>query len=211
MNMEELDLLKKNWQKTDTFNQVSESDIYGMLQKKSTSIVRWLLIISILEFLFWTIVSFFGDSDELFGNKELDTFMMISNYLEYLGYGIILVFIYLLFQKYKKISVTVSTKQLMIDILNTKKIVQYYVWYNLIVLVLCIFLGVYFAVIINSESHYIIDKINSSTKYLIGGIIFLVLLIAVFLGIFWLFYRLLYGILLKKLYANYKELQKIDL
>ena len=211
MNMEELDLLKKNWQKTDTFNQVSESDIYGMLQKKSTSIVRWLLIISILEFLFWTIVSFFGDSDELFGNKELDTFMMISNYLEYLGYGIILVFIYLLFQKYKKISVTVSTKQLMIDILNTKKIVQYYVWYNLIVLVLCIFLGVYFAVIINSESHYIIDKINSSTKYLIGGILFLVMLIAVFLGIFWLFYKLLYGILLKKLYANYKELQKIDL
>ena len=161
MNMEELDLLKKNWQKTDTFNQVSESDIYGMLQKKSTSIVRWLLIISILEFLFWTIVSFFGDSDELFGNKELDTFMMISNYLEYLGYGIILVFIYLLFQKYKKISVTVSTKQLMIDILNTKKIVQYYVWYNLIVLVLCIFLGVYFAVIINSESHYIIEDRKS--------------------------------------------------
>jgi hypothetical protein len=33
----------------------------------------------------------------------------------------------------------------------------------------------------------------------------------VFIGVFWLFYRLLYGILLRRLYANYKELEKIDL
>jgi hypothetical protein len=33
----------------------------------------------------------------------------------------------------------------------------------------------------------------------------------VFFGAFWLFYRVLYGILLRRLYANYKELKKIDL
>ncbi|MBC7642486.1 MAG: hypothetical protein H7174_09155 [Flavobacterium sp.] len=209
--MEELDLLKKDWQKADNFNQFSEKDIYNMLQKKSTSIVRWLLIISVLEFCLWTFISFFSDNDDYFDNKEMNTFMLISKYLEYIGYGVILLFIYLLFKKYKKISVTESTKQLMTDILNTRKIVQYYVWYNLIILVLCVFLGVYFAVIINPQSHFIMDKILSDSKYMIGGILFLILITVLFLGIFWLFYRLLYGILLKRLYANYKELQKIDL
>jgi hypothetical protein len=30
------------------------------------------------------------------------------------------------------------------------------------------------------------------------------------LGVIWLFYRLLYGILLKRLNRNYKELKKLD-
>jgi hypothetical protein len=33
---------------------------------------------------------------------------------------------------------------------------------------------------------------------------------AIFLGLFWLFYQLIYGILLKKLNRNYKELAKLD-
>jgi len=37
------------------------------------------------------------------------------------------------------------------------------------------------------------------------------LIVVAIFGIFWLFYRLLYGILLRKLYNNYKELKKIDL
>ena len=46
--MEELDLLKKYWKKSeDTFEQVSEVEIYKMLHKKSSSIVKWILIISI--------------------------------------------------------------------------------------------------------------------------------------------------------------------
>ena len=49
--MEELDLLKKAWKKEEcSFDQVSEKDIYGMLHQKSSSIVKWILIISIVEF-----------------------------------------------------------------------------------------------------------------------------------------------------------------
>ena len=49
--MEELELLKKDWQKnTHKSPDFSEQDIYGMLHKKSSSIVKWILIISILEF-----------------------------------------------------------------------------------------------------------------------------------------------------------------
>jgi hypothetical protein len=48
--MKELDLLK-DWQKNkDSFEQVSEIEIYRMIHKKSSSIVKWILIISIWRF-----------------------------------------------------------------------------------------------------------------------------------------------------------------
>jgi DNA-binding CsgD family transcriptional regulator len=44
--------IKKDWQKSDnSFNQISETEIYKMIHKKSSSIVKWILIISILEVL----------------------------------------------------------------------------------------------------------------------------------------------------------------
>ena len=209
--MKELDLLKKDWQKSDNFKQLSENDIYAMLQKKSTSIVRSLLIISILEFFLWIFINIFYENDDFLLDKKLDTFETVINYLEYFGFFVILIFIYLLYHKYKKISVTASVKQLMIAILNTKKIVQYYVWYNLIFLVISIFIGTYFAIIVNPDSTYIVDKMQGDAKFLIAGILILMVFTVVILGVFWLFYKLLYGILLKRLYANYKELKKIDI
>ena len=58
--MKELDLLKKDWKKNaNSFEQISETEIYKMIHKKSSSIVKWILIISILEILFWTVSNFF--------------------------------------------------------------------------------------------------------------------------------------------------------
>ena len=51
--MDELEILKKDWKKNENaFDQVTEKEIYGMLHKRSSSIVKWILITSILEFLF---------------------------------------------------------------------------------------------------------------------------------------------------------------
>jgi hypothetical protein len=48
--MKELDLLKKAWQnETHSFQQVTEGEIYRMIHKRSSSIVKWILIISIVE------------------------------------------------------------------------------------------------------------------------------------------------------------------
>ena len=106
--MDDLDLLKKDWQKQDSFQQVSEKDIYGMLHKKSSSIVKWLLIISVLEFVFWTILNLVADTDDHFKNQSQK---MIIDVLEYISYAIILIFILLLYRNYRKISVVGSTKQ----------------------------------------------------------------------------------------------------
>jgi len=51
--MDELELLKKDWQKNDKeYPKLSYNDIYKMILKKSSSIVKWIFIISLLEFVF---------------------------------------------------------------------------------------------------------------------------------------------------------------
>ncbi len=206
--MDDLDLLKKDWQKSDNFNQISEKDIYGMLHKKSSSIVKWMLIISVLEFLLWTVFSLIYDSSEVLKNeKEIFYFEL----LEYFGYIVILLFVFLLYKNYKKISTTATTKQLMSDILKTKKIVNYYVLYNLTMIVLAFIICFGYVFFINPDNVVLRDKFLNNPKLLFGFIVGLIVVLAVVLVTFWLFYKLLYGILLKKLYANYEELKKIDL
>jgi hypothetical protein len=209
--MKELDLLKKDWQKNDTFEQVSEVDIYKMLHTKSSSIVKWIFIISILEILLWTSISLFFNTDDYLKSIKHEELNVYFEALTYFNYAVILVFIYLFYKNYVSISTTVSTKQLMKDILKTRKTVQCYVWYNLGMVGLSMMLGFIMAFTYNPEVVVLMDKIDNNTKVMVITIGIFILIIAAFLGIFWLFYRLLYGILLRRLYANYKELKKIDL
>ena len=141
-------------------------------------------------------------------HEELEVYFEI---LTYFNYAVILVFIYLFYKNYVAISTTVSTKQLMKDILKTRKTVQCYVWYNLGMVGFSMMLGFFMAFTYNPEVVALMDKIDNNTKVMVITIGIFVFIIAAFLGIFWLFYRLLYGILLRRLYANYKELKKIDL
>jgi hypothetical protein len=211
MIMKELDLLKKDWQKNNAFEQVSEVDIYKMLHTKSSSIVKWIFIISILEILLWTSISVFFNTDDYLKNIKHEELNLFFEALTILNYAVILVFIYLFYKNYVSISTTVSTKQLMKDILKTRKTVQCYVWYNLGMVALSLMIGFFMAFNYNPEVVVLMDKIGNNTKVMVITIGVFILIIAAFLGIFWLFYRLLYGILLRKLYANYSELKKIDL
>ncbi len=211
MSMEELDLLKKDWQSNTAFEQVSEVEIYKMLHMKSSSIVKWIFIISILEILLWTSLTVFFDTDDYLKNskfEELDTFFKALTVFNYL---VVVVFIYLFYKNYVSISTTVSTKQLMKDILKTRKTVQYYVWYNLGMVVLCLLIGFFMAFTYNPDVSVSMEKIGNNSTVMAITIVVLILVLALFFGLFWLFYRLLYGILLKKLYRNYSELKKIDL
>ena len=210
--MKELDLLKKDWQKSDnSFVQVSEKDIYKMIHKKSSSIVKWILIISILEVLLWTFLSLFFNSDDYL--KEIKHVELIPYFdlLTYLNYAVIIVFIYLFYKNYILITTTVSTKQLMHDILKTRKTVQYYVWYNLAMLLFSLIIAFVIAFTYNPEMVILKNQIAANNKVMAITIGILFLTTLLLFGFFWLFYRVLYGILLRRLYANYKELKKIDL
>jgi hypothetical protein len=210
--MKELDLLKKDWKKNEnSFEQITEAEIYQMLHKRSSSIVKWILIISILEVLLWTSISVFFNTDEYLeqiNHRDLISYFRVFSILNYV---VILGFIYLFYKNYIRITTTVSTKQLMKDILETRKTVQYYVWYNLGMAVLSLIIGFIIALVYNPETSILSDQIANNEKVMAITIGVLLLTTIVFFVLFWLFYKLLYGILLRRLYANYKELKKIDL
>ena len=70
--MDELELLKKDWKKQEgSFHQISEKEIYGMLHKGSSSIVKWILIISVLELILWISISLLTNDDNYLKKLEL--------------------------------------------------------------------------------------------------------------------------------------------
>jgi len=216
--MEELDLLKKAWQKdTHKYEQVSENEIYKMLHTKSSSIVKWILIISILEFILWNIISilFLGDSyiRNKYGNEMYDYVVEINFVYNVINYTVVAIFIYLFYVNYKRISTTTSTKQLMQDILKTRKTVHYYVWFNILFFVIGVLVILYFQLNYDKKFAIVMERIHNDSGYMVmcktfGIVLGLILVIVFFI---WLFYRIIYGILLGKLNKNYKELKKIDL
>lgn len=210
--MKELDLLKKNWKNSEnSFEQISEKDLYKMLHHKSSSIVKLILIISIIEVLFWTFLNVFFSGDEYFKKLHHEEIFVYADMIMYFNYVVVLVFIYLFYKNYKMISTLTTTKQLMKDILKTKKIVNCYVYYNLGMIVLTSLSAFYMAFAFNPEISSLKDKIVSDPKAMAIVVGIVVVITLAFFGVFWLIYRLLYGRLLRKLYGNYKELQKIDL
>tara|TARA_R110002050_G_scaffold53118_2_gene120792 strand:+ start:17172 stop:17807 length:636 start_codon:yes stop_codon:yes gene_type:complete len=211
--MDELDILKKGWNKSNPdHKKLSVNDIYPMLLKKSSSIVKMLFYISIAEFVFWLLVNaipyFTSDSyrqklDQVYTND------VIFNGLTIFSFAVILLFVYLLYKSYKSISVTDSAKKLMESILKTRKIIKYYVLYNLVMAGISLVISFYYALHNDPE---IADKIaHLGNKEITVTYIVLIVCTAIFILIIWLFYKLIYGLLLKRLNKNYNELEKLDL
>ena len=204
--MEELDLLKKSWNNTSSYDQISESEIYKMLLQKSSSVVKWILIISIIELLLWTGTSILFNSDAAFAKLQianLNAYILISNVIHY---SIVIGFIIVFYFNYKKISVVRSTRSLMTSILRTRKTVQYYIWYNLGIIALSFVLGI--VLVFNLDPT--MSKLNQNMNFKYGFIIGFTAIAAIVIGGFWMLYKLVYGRLLKKLLRNYDELKKID-
>ena len=212
--MDELDLLKKDWKKDDnTFPKLSYNEIYKMILKKSSSIVKWIFIISLLEFAFWTFISLFlKDTESMKRFEQYDADAVLIP-LMIVGYIILGYFFYLFFKNYKTISAIDNAKILMENILKTRKTVKQYVAFNLIYLVISTVVVLFLEFDRDQE---VIAQVNQAAangeafKFYAGIIIATVLLLAVAIGILLFFYWLVYGILLKRLNKNYKELKKLE-
>src|SRR5690606_27631951 len=111
--MEGLDLLKKDWQKERNFPKITESEIYTMIHKKSSSIVKWILIISVLEISFWIVLNFLLSDEkqkEMINLYHLNVFMDITTVVHW---TVLVVFVFLFYKNFRNISNTSSTKSLM--------------------------------------------------------------------------------------------------
>jgi MFS family permease len=209
--MDELDLLKKDWDKGEVdYKSYSDSDIYPMLHKKSSSIVKTLFYISIAELALWLLISYvpylFSDSMRERLRESYENPVILA--LSILGFIIVGLFVYLLYRSHKSISTTDNAKKLMESILKTRKVIKYYVLYNLVSIFILVPLSLYFEFNNNIEFHDQVATYNSSQMTIMAVVV--VLIMAVFLVVVWLFYKLLYGILLKRLNRNYDELKKLE-
>jgi len=214
--MDELELLKSRWRSQEQkLPRLTYDEIYKMLLKKSSSIVKWIFFISIGEMLLWTGLAFLvPESSQRFTNEVgLSDIMIIANVLFYL---VFICFILLFYRNYRKISTTDTVKGLMENIIRTRRTVNYFIIYNLVstgVMLLGVNIFYYnnqdlvFRLMV--EDYGVLPTMDQNQFF---TTFFLVQLIlgAVVITLIFFFYKLVYGRLLKRLNKNYQELKKIE-
>nr|WP_321236836.1 hypothetical protein [uncultured Psychroserpens sp.] len=212
--MDELELLKKDWQNKDaTYPKLSYNEIYKMILQKSSSIVKWIFIISILEFVFWLFMAIglkaSGYNNDYGGLYTSPGFIILS----ILSYGILAYFFYKFYMNYKRINTTDNSKTLMENILKTRRTVKQYVGFNLAVLVIGVAYMMPYAINHDEKTRALVEtaKANGEIfKYYLGVAIVTLISLVVAVAILLLFYWLIYGLLLRSLNKNYKELKKLE-
>lgn len=201
--MDILDNYKKAWENQPEENdRVNEAQIYKMAHSRSSSIVKWIFIIGILEFVVFNSLYFFVDMDEAHREYEklgLENFVL---YTQIIAYGILFYFLVMFYNNYKNISTSDSTRVLMRKIIKTRRTVRNYVLFNLGYIALVMVAFTIASINVNME------ELNNKQIALL--IFFMIIITFVILGVMFLFYQLIYGILLRKLKRNYKELAKLE-
>jgi hypothetical protein len=198
--MDLLDKYKKTWNnQPEEAHKLSKVEIYKMAHSKSTSIVKWIFIIGMLEFL--TMIPFLFMETDTKHFEEMNI-LWLRKALDTISCAIVAFFVIKFYLNYKSISSLDNTKTLMDKIVKTRRTVRNYIFTGLSFFAIAILVMAFSS--INNQF------INETPIFKIGIIAIFIFIGAIFLGLFWLFYQLLYGILLKKLNKNYKELAKLD-
>lgn len=215
--MDELDLLKKNWNKNseEDSKKFSATDIYKMLQSKSTSTVKWIFIVSIIELVLGILLNI----SLSFTKYEQENIIQLKEwgiYPIYMGamaimYVIIIYFIFQFLMVYKKVSIADNTKTLLQNIVSTQTIVKRYIAFNLITFVA---LSISFGLYVLYKTHYIPtiqSGLTPNPLKIILIVIILILVTLIFAGLVWGIYKLIYGYLSKRLLRNYEDIKRSDI
>ncbi|WP_347217115.1 hypothetical protein [Chryseobacterium sp.] len=116
--MEELELLKKDWNKeSDDFKEYSENDIYDMIKHKSVSITGTLLLIGLIEVVLWTL---YGYLDKQFLYTRIGLFLIFTGLIVFL---------------FRRMKTGQDSITLMKSILNLRKVILGYAFVSLILAV----------------------------------------------------------------------------
>lgn len=211
--MDELEFLKKNWKKQEeNLPRLSYDEIYKMIWKRSSSIVKWIFVISIIELLLSTLLSIVLADADYWSEMEQIHLKNFTVGLYIVSYIITFYFIYCFYRNYRRISSTDNAATLMRNILRTRRTVKTYIAYVLISTGITSVIVAYFTI----KNHRIIQDVQENSKYTFEALDWLKFIVAgcIILGIFllalWMFYKLIYGILLGRLKRNYRELKKME-
>ncbi|WP_166332612.1 hypothetical protein [Sphingobacterium chungjuense] len=203
--MDELDFLKNHWQKEQRFPQIKAKEIRAMAHRSSSSVVKWIFVISILEFFLGWAISFFLPSVEYRSTFE----EIFVTTLEVVFYVVIIYFIYQFFASFRTIRNTKDTKSLLTSIIDTRAHVERYIKFNIYYF--------YFG-FLTAGGFTLYEKVAADSNKSIGTLIVYIVLFAIlmaiisylFIRVVRFYYRIVYGLLLKRLNKNYEELLQLE-
>ncbi|KMQ62363.1 beta-carotene 15,15'-monooxygenase [Chryseobacterium sp. BLS98] len=216
----DLDSFKKTWQEQPVQPKYDSNEILQMLNRKSRNYVKYIFWISVVEFLFFSVLGLFY----FFQDEESDSFRKIleklgaqkapeieTNFdhaylaIKILSLMITAYFVLKFYQNYRKIKIEENLKGLIIRIIKFKKTVNAFILISIALLVAFTF--VFTAFIFYALNSQNVRPDNSNLIIVIIGIIVSTVLCVLLI---WLYYRLVYGIIIRKLDRNLKQLREID-
>ena len=216
--MDELELLKKDWQKKEgLLPKLSYDEIYSMIWKKSSSIVKWIFIISVIEFVLPHLLYLLPsvrDGMDFYEQLGVKNIMVGINVVSYV---VIFYFIFQFYKRYREISVLDSAKDLMLRIIRTRRTVKHYIIFALSLFLLT-FLTIAAAVYLGDGDNLIqvLNLGDEAENMSINRLKFIISFVFVIMGIICtamigLIYFLIYGLLIRKLGRNYQELKNLEI
>lgn len=216
----DLDSFKETWQQQPVQPKYDTSEIESMLNKSSRNYVKYILWISLVEFvlilganLYYTFLG--EDTTDLIsvlGKLGIDNSDQFQNTLTQLYLSLKMVslaltgiFVYLFYQNYRKINIEANLKKLILQIIKFKKTVQLFIVANIaLVILFTLVLGIFTFSVLAQQN------IKLTNPTLIGFIAGLGLTMGISVVLIWIYYRVVYGFILRRLGKNLEQLQNID-
>ena len=216
----DLDSFKKTWQQQPVEPKYDSTEIESMLNKSSRNYVKYILWISIIEFililganLYYTFLG--EDTADLMSvlaklginnsDQFQNTLTQLYLSLKMVSLALTGIFVYLFYQNYRKINIESNLKKLILQIIKFKKTVQLFIVANIaLVILFTLILGIFTFTVLAQQN------IKLTNPTLIGFITGLVLTMGLSVLLIWIYYRIIYGFILRRLGKNLKQLQNIE-
>ncbi|WP_027377735.1 beta-carotene 15,15'-monooxygenase [Kaistella palustris] len=216
----DIDHFKKTWQEQQVQPKYDSAEIEGMLNKSSRNYVKYILGISAVEFLVILALNLYylfrgDDSDSVMNvlsklgvtsSAGLEhSFNNLYLALKVVSLAITAFFVFLFYRNYSKIHVESNLKKLILQIIKFKKTVNLFILANIILMVL-------FMVVLGAFTLWVISQQNIHLDHptLIGFYVGFGVMMVLSVVLIWIYYRVVYGIILKRLGKNLMELEKIE-
>lgn len=215
-----IDDFKKTWQEHEVRPKYGNSEILEMLNHKSRNYVKYILWISVVEFLFFTGLSVFyifrtEDSNSFISAMEKlgvqntpelqQEFGHLYNILKALSFLITGFFVVRFYQNYRRINLEANLKRFILQIMIFRRTVNHFILANILLLI--IFTGILTLFIFRTLAT---QEITLEQPTLVGFLTGIGIATLLSVGLIWLYYRIVYGIIMKKLGRNLNQLKDIE-
>lgn len=216
---DELDDLKSIWQNQTEEKSYDKDQIFKMIHRKSKNSVQWLFYITLAElalaliFSIWAIVSGTSMISEHLKEVMNEETLKSYDYISHISLVGSCIFVAITFFYFRRISAQLSVKALINKIIEFRKVLSW-----LIILWVVLSLAFIFPMYVEMGQQVFLhdyDKGNMSAEEIektAKGVGFGLAAISSFLIILFsvLYYGFIYGIFLRRLGKNLKELKKIE-